>query len=375
MCIFISLYESNFAACNIITKFLLAVCLVSATVGTKASVSSVSSGKKPTPIRRPCPEIDMEELKEKFHGYVEKVGSKEAFNLYAYNNLPVSNAVDGFSMLKKEQLVALLIQVSPLGMIKFLHLRDACKYLEDTFGKELFSCFTVSAPLLAGKVADQLFVLLAHVRRVMGNMDRWTEAFARFNIHHLAGLKNLQGFMVEHGFEVKATKSKEPDSPAVTPLKLRKLGMQISDVSVDSFGFAKIPRMDATSSDQEVQLLREESPMPLKKRPAAATPMKRPAAVTIKKHKGVIAMKAESSCVKQVDFKINIGTLVVAGGKDQSYVQHVPKVSSKKQLVVAVSKSMTHERRKLIDKSHGWLLKQSGPSKMEAVNYRNKLLS
>ena len=372
---FYFLYESNFAACNIITKFLLAVCLVFAMVGMKASVSSVSSGKKPTPIRRPCPEIDMEELKEKFHGYVEKVGSKEAFNLYAYNNLPVSNAVDGYSMLKKEQLVVLLIQVSPLGMIKFSHLRDGCKYLEDTFGKELFSCFTASAPLLAGKVADQLFVLLAHVRRVMGNMDRWTEAFARFNIHHLAGLKNLQGFMAEHGFEVKTTKSKEPDSPTVTPLKLRKLGVQISDVSVDSFGFANIPRMDAKSPDPEVQLLHEESPTPLKKRPAAATPMKRPAAVTIKKHKGVIAMKAESSCVKQVDFKINIGTLVVAGGKDQSYVQHVPKGSSKKQLVVAVSKSMTHEHRKLIDKIHGWILKQSGPSKMEVVNYRNKLLS
>jgi len=46
-----------------------------------------------------------------------------------------------------------------------------------------------------------------------------------------------------------------------------------------------------------------------------------------------------------MNFKINIGTLVVAGGKDQSYVQHVPKGSSKKQLVVAVSKSMTHEHR------------------------------
>ena len=369
-------YEANFAACSVITKFLLAVCLVFAMVGMKASVSSKSSGKKQTPIRRPCPEIDMEELKEKLHAFVEKVGFKEAFNLYAYNNLPVSNAVDGYSMLKKEQLVMLLLQVSPLGMIKFSHLRDGCKYLEDTFGKELFSCFTVSAPMLAGKVADQLFVLLAHVRRVMGNMDRWTEAFARFSNNDLAGLKNLQGYMVEHGFEVKTTKSKEPDSPAVTPLKFRKLAMQISDVSVDSFGLAKVPRMHATSPDPEVLLLHEESPMPLKKRPAAATPMKRPAAETIKKHKGVIAMKAESSCAKkQVDFKINIGTLVVAGGKDQSYVQHVPKGSSKKQLVVAVSKSMTHEHRKLIDKIHDWILKQSGPSKMEVVNYRNKLLS
>ena len=80
-------------------------------VGMKASVSSKSSGKKQTPIRRPCPEIDMEELKEKLHAFVEKVGFKEAFNLYAYNNLPVSNAVDGYSMLKKEQLEMLLLQV------------------------------------------------------------------------------------------------------------------------------------------------------------------------------------------------------------------------------------------------------------------------
>ena len=146
--------------------------------------------------------------------------------------------------------------------------------------------------MLAGKVADQLFVLLAHVRRVMANMYRWNEAFARFSKNDLDGLKNIQDFMVEHSFEVKATKSKEPNSPAVTPLKLRKLAMQISDVSVDSFGFAKIPSMESPSADPEVKVLFEEPPMPLKKRPAAATSMKRPAAVTIKKHKGVIAMKA-----------------------------------------------------------------------------------
>ena len=93
-------YEANFAACSVITKFLLAVCLVFAMVGMKASLSSASSGKKQTPIRRPCPVIDMEELKEKLHAFVEKVGTKEAFNLYAYNNLPVSNAVDGYSLLK-----------------------------------------------------------------------------------------------------------------------------------------------------------------------------------------------------------------------------------------------------------------------------------
>ena len=229
------LFESTLAACSIITYFLLTVFLSFAMVGMKASVSSVSSCKRSTPVRRPCPDVDLEELKERLHSYVEKVGSKEAFNLYAYNNLPVSNAVDGYSVLKKEQLVMLLLQVSPLGMIKFSHLRDGCKYLEDTFGKELFSCFKVAAPMLAGKVADQLFVLLAHVRTVMGNMDRWSAAFARFSKNDLAGLKNIQDFMVDHGFEVKATKSKEPNSPAATPLKLRKLAMQISDVSVDSF--------------------------------------------------------------------------------------------------------------------------------------------
>jgi len=338
----------------------------------KASVSSTCSSKRVPPKRRPCPDVNLEELKERLHGYVEKIGAKEAFNLYAYNNLAVSRAVDGYSLLKKEQLVMILLQVSPLAMIKFSILRDACKHLEATFGKELFSCFNVSASLLAGKVADQLFVLLAHIRRVMGNEDRWFEALGKYSSNDVAGLKNLREFMVDHGFEVKGAATQDSSNTAITPVKLRQLGKQISDVSIDSYGFPKVPKIGNASplADPEVRNLFEESPLPIKKRPAAVS-----SHATIKKDKAPTAMKAKSHSTG--DFKINIASLKVSGGKDQSYLQHVPKGSSKKQLIVSVSSKMDVNHRKLVDKIFLWLSKQK-PSvaltKSMTVNYRNKLL-
>ena len=335
--------------------------------GMKATHSNKSKSMRLPPKRKPSPDVDVEQLKERLHSYVERVGVKNAFNLYAYNNMPVSCAVDGFSLIRKEQLVALLVQASPMAVIKFSNLRDSCKYLEDTFGKELFSCFQVPAPLLAGKVADQLFVMLAHIRRVMGNADRWAEAFNRYSDDDLVSLKNLRDFMGENGFEFKGGSQAEPE--VSTPPRLRQLAMQISEVSVDSLGIAKVP-CHATKDPDNLSIFKE-SPMPVRKRPASVSPLKKPCAAS-SMVKAPLSMKAAATG----DFAIMVGTLKLSGGKGQTYLQHTPKASAKKQLVVAVSAKMSVNRKDLASKIHAWIMKQKHPvTKSMAVTYRDKILA
>ena len=358
-------------------------------VGMKTCLKSCTSKSRQPPIRQACPTVDLEELKEKLHAYVIKVGVKESFNLYSYNNLPATHAADGYSLLKKEQLLMVLLQISPTGMIKWSVLRDACKYLESTFGEDVFPSFNhLAKALVPGKVADQVFVLLAHIRRVMGQDSRWNETFSRFNGTELQGMQNIRDFMEEQGFVIKhsgssSSSASDASTEAVrTPEKYRRLSFQISDVSVDSVGLPKVPHAKVSDAkaprpqvspvklEEDVKALCEDSPLPLKKKPAAAIVMKRPA--TMKKQVAAVAMK--NHCTG--NFRINKATLLVAGGCNQSYIQHVPLQGGKKQLVVAVSKAMNHEHKKLAAKIHQWMLKQPQPLfKQTVVDYRNKLLA
>ena len=71
-------------------------------------------------------------------------------------------------------------------------------------------------------------------------------------------------------------------------------------------------------------------------------------------------------------------TLSVSGGREQTYIQHIPEGSTKKQLIVAVSckmaqgKGMTHKD--AVEQVRKYIMKAAAPMKTDAVNYRNKLL-
>lgn len=364
-----------------------------AMVGMKASLRAPSSSiRKPSP-RQACADVDVSELKDKFHAYVESSGIKEAFNLYAYNNMEISNGADGLSLIKKQKLVMLLLQVSPSGAIKFAQLREGCRYLEDTFGLEVFSCFKHFSPSqVAGKVADQLFALLSHVRRVMCNEQRWNETFGR--CLHGADLdtwKNMKDFMAQHGLVMKSGASCSSALSAAetvvpqTPAASRQLSAKLSEVSLDSNGFAKVPGMSATvpspKYDPLLQICMMESPVALKKKPACS----------LDSTSEVSILKKPASCLKKAvashslkksttnDFKIIKQTMRVSGGKFQSYIQHVPAGSTKKQLIVAVSdkmvadKSMSH--RKVAEALLKWINSHHSPSKLQVVRHRDAFLA
>ena len=111
-------------------------------VGMKANLrAKCTTGNRAPLARQAVPDIDIQELKEKLYDYVTDVGVKESFNLYAYQNLDISKAADGSSLLKKEKLLWVLIKVSPTGGIKWGQLRDAMKYIIDSFGSEVIHTF------------------------------------------------------------------------------------------------------------------------------------------------------------------------------------------------------------------------------------------
>jgi hypothetical protein len=359
-------------------------------VGMKASVKAAGlATKKPLP-RQATPDIDVQELKSLLHAYTEKLGCKESFQLYAYNNLHVSKAVDGSSLKKKTSLLWCLLKVAPLGAIKYSQLKEVAKFVMDSFGEEVFHTFKQhGSEYIVGKVADELFVMLAHVRRVLGSQDRWAETFGK--MEDLDDFEYMQEHMVAAGFVVKeksgAASSAAPSvvETPVTPKATRQIKKHNSDITVDSDGLPTIPQTKVlkkvlstpVKSPSLATDICMESPPPLKKRPASAAPaLKDPPAPGPAPKKKPAA--SSSSCKVTGDFKVIKTTMKVSGGKHQSYIQHVPSGTKNKQLVVAVSGKMVDGKKQghkqVADALLKWALSKPVVTKMEVVKQRDIML-
>jgi hypothetical protein len=232
-------------------------------------------------------------------------------------------------------------------------------------------------------VADQLFVLLNHVRRVVGCEVRWKETFGSWlQGDELEEFLFMKDTMMNSGFQVKAASSSSvmADTPVSPPRKLKVNLSDISNaVSVDSEGFAKVPQKIArllnSPDDAELASMMKDSPPPLKKRPASALSTvgaKKPDATTTK-----VMKKPSCTHVHATgDFQIIKSTMKVAGGKYQSYIQRTN--GSQKQLVVAVSDKMVDGKSKghkeVADALMTWAVKQPKPTKMQVVKQREVLL-
>ena len=340
--------------------------------------SGQSCSRRPAP-RQAIPDIDVQELKDKLHNYVQTVGIKEAFNLYAYHNLDLSKAVCGQSLLKKQQLLWALLKVSPLAAIKLAQLREACQHVLNAYGNEVFSSFKNIAPsCLTGKVADQLFVMLNHLRRVTGCEVRWKETFgAWLQDVDLEQLTHMREFMVSNGFSIKEAPSTSSMQSTMqiqtTPRRaVKRHSSDVSAVSVDSDGFPKVPAgISKVLSSPEVDLLDDMfsgSPPPLKKKPDAAPGMV-----------GSKLFKKPASTKVLGDFSIVKTTMRISGGKYQSYIQHIPQGSAKKQLVVAISDKMVDGKSKghrdVAEALLEWAKSKAAPTKGQVLKQREVLLS
>ena len=75
--------------------------------------------------RKPAPDCDLEHLEDVLVGYVKKVGNEQAWQLYSYNTLNVTQAANGKDLWRVLQLLQCLVQVAPWAEIKYADLKPS----------------------------------------------------------------------------------------------------------------------------------------------------------------------------------------------------------------------------------------------------------
>ena len=75
--------------------------------------------------RKPVPDCDLEHLEDVLVGYVKKVGNEQAWQLYSYNTLNVTQAANGKDLWRVLQLLQCLVQVAPWAEIKYADLKPS----------------------------------------------------------------------------------------------------------------------------------------------------------------------------------------------------------------------------------------------------------
>ena len=97
--------------------------------------------------------------------------------------------------------------------------------------------------------------------------------------------------------------------------------------------------------------------------------------------KAAVALKKPASTLAMVtgDFKIVKDSMTVSGGKHQSYIQHVPSGTTKKQLVVAISDKMVDgkkmDHKQVAQALLKWASAKQSPWKSQVLKQRDSFLS
>jgi hypothetical protein len=122
-------------------------------------------------MRRPVPEVDSMELLEELDKYVKSTGIKQAFYFGPYEVISRSQAAYGGGLAANSEILATVLRVAPAGEVKANVLKGhmmklATRYNGLTQGSPL------GMDLWAGKKADIILTMLAHLRRVRQDTPR-----------------------------------------------------------------------------------------------------------------------------------------------------------------------------------------------------------
>ena len=323
--------------------------------------------------RHAFPDIDQNALDESVDLYVRTVGQTESFNLYSYKTLQAQMAESPQSFYKLHGMLDALIGVETSHCIKYKYLKSALSTLQRRFGTDMFNRWEAKCKEdLPGQVADCLLVLLKHWRRSTKSMSAWSKM--------TKSLDDGQTQVLMKVFKKMEAKS----SP-----KKRKLQVHVSEVTVDSEGFPALLEEEATLSEDERSVSRsldsegfpkldksdlqaaDQSPPPVQKKDwrNKAAIYKRPAQKEETKPEPCTKAKPEPSKKAKVeavepckrakavepckranpdpaDVAIHQESLVLGGGKQQTYIQHRPNPGESLRLVVAVSEKQAAHTRK-----------------------------
>jgi len=238
------------------------------------------------------------------------------------------------ALFKLHKLLEALLKVSPSGQIKYGQLRRSLLVACKKFGMELLAPHSeVEHAHLPGKASDALGVLLKHWRRVTFSQAAWDRFGSKLEESHFSQLQRLY-------------KMTEPEGQAQKPK--RELTTHINDVTVES---TAMPAMLKTSSEEGDDNSSDcgrmgslmESPPPVAKvlwREKAGRLLKKPATKAVEKagpckRPATKHMPKKARLAGGATTKIHTASLSVGGGKNQSYIQHIPGPGTEKRIIVA----------------------------------------
>jgi len=278
-------------------------------------------------------------------------------------------------------------------------LKAALKHLKHIFGAVVLEHFDTNDALQAGQAATQVGVVLAHVRRIIkskGKLEAVIEIlsdelkedfralFAKCNGSVSSSSSSKPRVLKASLSEVSIDSTgfpKVPTSPGTPLLKIDAFGFPLtpSPVKAGLHSSPKAPHKDSFNADDDALAC---SPPPVDKKTWHAE--KKPAAAPAMLSEPVASAAAKAvkaATIPKVggtgDFVINGGTVKVGGGKDQTYLQHRPNPKAGLQLICGVTSKMvagSHiSHSDLINK----LLpaaKKPGATKKTVVAARDKLL-
>ena len=309
--------------------------------------------------REPFPNVSQQALDSKLNEYCRSMGVKQAFHLYEYQCIEGSQAENPRALHKLSKLLEALLCVSPGGKIKYANFKASLVLLLQSWGHELLSDHfpNVKHPLLAGRGADALGVVLKHWRRCCASKASWEKFCSKLDDSQAKDMERLRKKM------------------EAEPSPKRQLQAHVSDVSLDSMGFPNMVKYDLGSPSSKGHETSEDepsqddgsldcSPPPCAKKEWREQAMKKPASMKrpASTSKGP---SPKSSLAKGLSKKpkpdgrakgpdtIHQDTLCLGGGKNQAYLQHVPGPGKNKRLIVAVTRSQashtTKTHRELVE--------------------------
>ena len=325
-------------------------------------------------VRESFPEVSQETLDDCLDSYIRKVGIRQALNLHEYHSLSVQQAESSRSLVKTSQLLKCLGTVEPSFKIKYRFLRQSLTAMSNKFGKELLCHWSGEQHVLAGKAADQIGILLNHWRRVTKDEKAWAKFCSRLDDQAVAMVIDVRPVRAAPPMKVLKKTDTEitTDSkgfPAMVAASVS--GQEDTDFSTDGG--------ESSALEEFGDSLLESPPPVLKKdwRNQAGKPLKRPAAQTEKKP----ATKASSTKKSDggLDDPLEQSSLVLGGGKSQSYIQHRPGgPGTSLKLVVAC----TTNQASALTKGHRRVMelllpacKQEGATKRSVLAERGKLFA
>ena len=157
-------------------------------------VSIPTKGRKTAhTLRTPTPPYSRDDLKKAMTVWIKENGIKSALSFGAYDKILLSQAVRGIGLCQNSAFLKILLEVSPCAKILHSDMKWAVQEVSHTFD----TLVPAGRPLerWASEVAERVFTLLNHLRRVVHSAVRMRQACRGLDNQNVMILKELQGKM------------------------------------------------------------------------------------------------------------------------------------------------------------------------------------